>query len=105
MASRHQAEPIIDRKLGVRLERWVGLARLVLWWERLWPALWPAAGVAGLFLAFALFDLLPVLPEWLHGLALAGFAAAFGYALWRNYRPATKRPLHRVRRPGLAAPR
>jgi hypothetical protein len=40
--------------------------------------------------------------------AIAGFliaAAGFGYAIWRNYRPAAKRSLHRVRRAELAAPR
>ncbi|MEE8623568.1 MAG: TIGR02302 family protein [Alphaproteobacteria bacterium] len=66
-----------------RLERRLWLARLALYWERLWPALWPAVGVCGLFLALALFDVLPRLPGWLHLLVLMGFGATFGFALWR----------------------
>lgn len=98
MATRGQADPVVDRRLGARLDRWVGLARLVLWWERLWPALWPAVGVIGLLLAVALFDLLPALPEWLHALTLAGFAAALGYALWRGFRRFTAPNLYAARR-------
>ena len=62
----------------------LALARLALVWERLWPALWPAAGVGGAFVALALFDLLPWLPNWLHGAVLALFAGTMGYALWRG---------------------
>jgi uncharacterized protein (TIGR02302 family) len=85
------------KRLGARLTRWLWAARLVLWWERLWPAAWPAVGVAGLFLAFALFDLLPALPAWLHALILLGLAVGFGYALWRGFR--------RFAAPDLAAAR
>ena len=42
------------------------LARVMLAWEALWPALWPSVGVACLFLSLALFDVLPILPGWLH---------------------------------------
>ncbi len=58
-------------------------ARAVLFWEGLWPRLWPAAGVAGLFVAVALLDILPLLPTWLHGLLLLAFAAGFAWALRR----------------------
>ena len=56
------------------------LARAVLIWERIWPAIWPVAGLLGLFLALALFDILPLLPGWLHALLLAvlGLAAILG---------------------------
>lgn len=70
------------RHLGWKLV----LARFALAWERLWPALWPAAGIGGAFLALALFDILPQLPVWLHGVILALFAAALGYAIWRGVR-------------------
>ena len=66
-----------------RLDRQLRLARLALYWEWLWPALWPAVGICGLFLVLALFDVLPRLPGWLHLSVLMGFAAAFGFALWR----------------------
>ena len=54
-----------------RLARLSMLARAALLWERLWPAVWPAAAVAGLFLAVAFLDILPLLPGWLHALVLA----------------------------------
>lgn len=57
----------------------MGLARAALTWERLWPCVWPAVGVALLFVAVALLDLLPLLPFWLHSLILILFAAAFGF--------------------------
>lgn len=63
------------------LRRRLWLARLALAWEALWPLLWPVVGVLGLFLAIALFDLLPHLPGWLHGAALVLFAGGLGLAL------------------------
>lgn len=62
------------------------LARGALFWEKLWPGLWPALGVIGVFLVFALFDALPSLPAWAHGVALALFAAALIGALWHGLR-------------------
>src|SRR5260221_12865384 len=60
------------------------LARLVLWHERLLPALLPAARVAGLFLCAALLDLPPLLPWWGHAGLLAGVAVAILVLLWRG---------------------
>ena len=65
--------------------RRIRLAQAALTWERLWPALWPALGVAGLFVAAALFEAFRPLPTWAHALALAGFAAALGGAIWRGF--------------------
>lgn len=67
-------------RLGPRL--WLAWAALA--WERLWPALWPAVGVAGLFTAAALLDILPDLPGWLHLIVVAAFALALAYALRRG---------------------
>ncbi|MEO5336491.1 MAG: DUF4175 domain-containing protein [Magnetospirillum sp. WYHS-4] len=64
----------------------LGVARLVLLWERLWPRLWPGVGIAALFLALAWFDVLPRLPGWLHALVLGVFAIAFGFVSWRGLR-------------------
>ncbi len=58
------------------------LVWLTLLWERVWPAVWPAVGVVGLFLAAALFDILPLLPGWLHLIVLLGFAAGFSAAVY-----------------------
>jgi uncharacterized protein (TIGR02302 family) len=68
------------RRLGLRLAQ----ARWTLFWEHLWPALWPPVGIVGLFALFLLFDIGPLLPGWLHALALAGFAAGIAIALWRG---------------------
>ena len=58
-------------RLAPKLGAWLFGARLALFWEQLWPALLPALTLAGVFLALALFDVLPLLPGWLHGLVLA----------------------------------
>lgn len=57
------------------------LARLALLWESAWPALWPVLGVAMLFAALALFDVLPALPGWGHLLVLLGLVAGLGLAV------------------------
>ncbi len=79
------------RRPRLALRLW--LARAVLAWERAWPALWPAVGVAGLFLAVAWFDVLPLLPGWAHLAVLACFAGALlwtlGHAVARFRAPAS----------------
>jgi uncharacterized protein (TIGR02302 family) len=68
----------------VSIRRAVALARVSLFWERLWPALAPALGVCGVFAAAALFDAFALLsPAW-HGFGLLLFALALGVALWRG---------------------
>lgn len=62
------------------------LARLALLWEAVWPALWPIVGVAGVFAVVVLFDVLPLLPGWLHALILAANALALVGAVWRGIR-------------------
>jgi uncharacterized protein (TIGR02302 family) len=68
------------------LERRLTTARAALFWERFWPALMPAAAVVAVFFILAGFDIWRFTPVWLHWLALAGFAAAFAFALWRELR-------------------
>ena len=74
--------PAAPARLGLRR----AVARAAMFWERAWPALWPAAGVAGLFLAMALLGGLSALPGWLHGLVLLGFAIVFATRVWRGIR-------------------
>ncbi len=81
ISARTSGEPG-GRRLGARLVQ----ARWALFWERLWPALWPPLGILGLFLLILLFDIGPLLPGWLHALALAGFVVGFGFALARGLR-------------------
>jgi len=64
-----------------RTEAFVSAARGILAWERIWPALWPATGIAGVFVAAALFDVFAVLPWPLHALILAGLITAMGLML------------------------
>ena len=42
------------------------LARFAILFERIWPALWPPLGVAGVFVCAALLDLPRLLPPWWH---------------------------------------
>ena len=65
-----------------RLRTVFGWAHLAIFWERLWRNLWPAAAVAAVFLSVALFDLLPLLPYWLHWVALVGFLSLFALRIW-----------------------
>jgi len=69
-----------------RLRRLLRLSRVALAWEKLWPALWPALFVVGGFAVVALFDLLSWLPGLAHAVALAGFALAFGAAVFWGLR-------------------
>jgi uncharacterized protein (TIGR02302 family) len=78
-----------DRRGDWRYRRLLALASAALLWEQLWPRLWPAACVLGAFLALALFDILPVLPDWLHAGILALFAVGFVAAIlwaWPGFR-------------------
>ncbi len=63
--------------------RTLRLARLALFWEKLWPAAWPAVGVVGLFAALAFVGLFALLPGWLHLLLLLGFGLALGWSAYR----------------------
>jgi uncharacterized protein (TIGR02302 family) len=69
---------------GVRQRR--RLAVLAMLYERAWPALWPALGVAGLFLCAALLDLPRHLPGWAHGALLAAVGVALVLLLSRAMR-------------------
>jgi uncharacterized protein (TIGR02302 family) len=64
------------------LARRLVLARAALLWERAWPALWPAMATLGLFLALALFDLPPRLPDFAHLALLILFAALLAGSLF-----------------------
>lgn len=75
--------PADDAALPARLGRWRRLAWAVLAWERLWPLILPPLCVAVVFAAVALFDVLPLLPGWLHGLVLAATAGALAALLVR----------------------
>lgn len=73
-------------RLAPRLERRLAWARAAVFWERLWPALMPAAYLAGLLLILAGFDVWRFTPVWLHWLLLAGFAGGIAGLLWHELR-------------------
>ncbi|MDZ4382441.1 MAG: TIGR02302 family protein [Parvibaculum sp.] len=73
-------------KLPPRVERRVRLSRALLFWEEFLPAIWPAAAVAGLFSAFALFGLFANLALPLHWALLAGTGALIVWLLWQGFR-------------------
>ena len=59
-------------------------ARLVLFYERLWPALWPAVGLCGTFVILALLEVPAFLNPWGRIALLAFFAIAITTALLRG---------------------
>ncbi|MEZ5865148.1 MAG: TIGR02302 family protein [Geminicoccaceae bacterium] len=63
--------------------RKLGLARLAVTFERLYPALFPALLVLAGFLALSLFDVWRAVPVWLHMAGLLGFAAALMWSIYR----------------------
>ncbi len=63
-----------------RLGRSRARARLVLLFERVWPALWPPLGVIGALVCAALLELPSMLPPWAH-LSLLAVAAIVVLAL------------------------
>ncbi len=67
----------LHRRLAGRRE----LARLAILFERLWPAVWPPAGIAGLFVVLALLSLPRLLSPWVHLAYVAVFGVVF-LALW-----------------------
>jgi uncharacterized protein (TIGR02302 family) len=73
------------RREARHAEAFIRRARLTIWWERVWPKLWPASGIAGAFVAAGLFNLFAYVPWWIHTLLLLGAAGAAGYFLYRNF--------------------
>ncbi|MEJ0027933.1 MAG: DUF4175 family protein [Rhizomicrobium sp.] len=76
-------------RTGLRADRYILWSRAALAFERVWPALWPASGIAGLFAAAALFDLFAPLPWTVHALILAAALTATGLALYFGFRDLT----------------
>ena len=62
-------------------------ARLVLYWERLAPAILPILGVIAAFIIFALLGFWEKTPVWLHWIALTFGVGALGIFFWRDIRP------------------
>jgi len=65
-----------------RIDRAVAGARLIVFWERLWPRLVPLFVVAGIFILASWLGLWPAVPDWLRFVLLGAFAIAALAALW-----------------------
>lgn len=63
--------------------RKLGLARLAVSFERLYPALFPTLLVLAGFFALSLFDVWRMVPVWLHLLGLLAFALALVWSVYR----------------------
>src|SRR3954452_25637947 len=74
-----------------RLDDLVGRARLVLWWERIWPALWGPLAVALVFVAASWLGLWLDLTPTTRMAGVGLFGLAFLGSLW---------PFVRLRWPG-----
>lgn len=74
-----RVDPLSSRSFGRKL----GLARLAVSFERLYPALFPALLVLAGFLLVSLLDLWRLAPVWLHLAGLLAFALALGWCLYR----------------------
>jgi uncharacterized protein (TIGR02302 family) len=64
----------------------IALARGALLWERIWPALWPATGLFGLYVAISFFGIPGALPGALRSILLLVVLAATGWLLYREFR-------------------
>ncbi|MFV3129278.1 TIGR02302 family protein [Niveispirillum sp. KHB5.9] len=62
------------------------LARAVLWWEALWPALWRPLSLLGLFLAAAWAGLFIHMSPWLHVPLLLAILGGIGFLSWQGFR-------------------
>jgi len=69
-----------------RHERYIAFARLLLLWERTWPAFWPATGILGLYAAAALFGITGALPGWLRSLLFLAVIAGIAHSLFHGFR-------------------
>lgn len=74
---------------GHRKEKYgsrIFFARLVLYWERLWPAMLPALAIISAIAIFSLVDIWRVTPGWLHVTVLILAGLAFAATCWRDIR-------------------
>lgn len=80
----HLSDRTVSR-LGSRPERYIRFARCAILWERMWPALWPASGVLGLYVAAALLGAFQLIPGWLHALIFVAALIATGFSVFSGF--------------------
>ncbi|MBM3502532.1 MAG: TIGR02302 family protein [Alphaproteobacteria bacterium] len=62
------------------------VSKLVLTWEQLWPPVWPAAALAAIYAATALFGFFTNMAAWLHAIVLSIGAIGGAFLLLRGWR-------------------
>ena len=62
-------------------------ARLVLFWERFWPAILPSLAIPFVIFVIGLFGVWPLVPFWLHWTVLVLAGASFAAIIWRDVGP------------------
>src|SRR5688572_27967849 len=89
---------VFSRAVG----RKIGLARLALAWEGLWPRLLPLLDAVALFIAAAHVDAFAVFTPWVHTGVLAGLALLLAALIWFELRgfswPAREAAIRRLER-------
>lgn len=82
-------------------------ARLVLFWERLWPAILPALAIPAAYVFVSLCDLWKLTPSWVHWLTLIAGGLGFAALLYRDLRsigfPARREAQERLEQDGAVA--
>ena len=68
-----------------RAERFVTIARLILLWERIWPAMWPGMGIVGVGMILALIGLFGFIPGAVHAVLLIALFGATVFFFWRSF--------------------
>jgi uncharacterized protein (TIGR02302 family) len=68
-----------------KAERFVATARLILLWERIWPAMWPGLGIFGAGMILALTGAFAFIPGAVHAVLLLAFFGALLFVFWRSF--------------------
>ncbi|MEM8772074.1 MAG: DUF4175 family protein [Pseudomonadota bacterium] len=88
LAQSELAQSASPKRRAAPGELQIFLTRLVMYWERLLPAMLPIMGVAAALTIFSLIDLWRLTPAWLH-IAVLGLAGALCFvSFWRDIRMA-----------------
>lgn len=84
--SRHDIAPAIEQRTRVRIERAVFRARLVLYWEALWPRLVPLVVLIGIFVTLSWLGVWRITPDWVRFVTLGLFGAGTLFLILRALR-------------------
>ena len=98
---RHEIPQVIEQRTRARIDHAVSRARLVLFWEEIWPRVAPLIVLAAIYLSLSWFGVWRITPDWARfaGLGLIGLAAVYlALRLLRSEIPTRAAALARVER-------